>query len=399
MNKSKKQPIKPLSHFRTPESIKRKKHQSWSWNESTNKGVKRYLKWSENSFICDKIFKEHIEIPVRNLILNIIVKRVGDNSYTKSDFLIDKCIDEYRKEMVSLYTKLPKSRFIGRTRRFIGNFLREDLKKIWSPKTDRAVERYIKWMDTPSVTRKIYKDIEIPLRVLCERMIWSYLKKYKSTNPDYPYPKLLQHKPKGSKGFDDELRNLIDECVSTFFTTTIPYIKNGNIENNFGYTRQVISTHIVDRMSDDIKGGTTDYKNFMKVHDIVYREGGKMMVKSPEEIFMGNPEVDYITQMLNYWDKNIDEIWSRKNQELHRTCARNIVTLMRRSHRILHTKQDSMMFYLRKMLGWKRDENVKNTSKRNVFTGVIQIMRKRNQQLRKQYNRKGLIDFYYTPTT
>jgi len=111
------------------------------------------------------------------------------------------------------------------------------------------------------------------------------------------------------------------------------------------------------------------------------------------------PDYPRIGRFLDHWDKNIDEIWSRKNQELHRTCARNIVTLMRRSHRILHTKQDSMMFYLRKMLGWKRDENVKNTSKRNVFTGVIQIMRKRNQQLRKQYNRKGLIDFYYTPTT
>ena len=60
---------------------------------------------------------------------------------------------------------------------------------------------------------------------------------------------------------------------------------------------------------------------------------------------------------------------------------------------------DQYKDYLRKMLGWKKDENVKNTSKRNVFTGVIQIMRKRNQQLRKQYNRKGLIDFYYTPTT
>ena len=69
---------------------------------------------------------------------------------------------------------------------------------------------------------------------------------------------------------------------------------------------------------------------------------------------------------------------------------------MRRSQKIKHFKVVSMRRYLRKMMGWKKGDNIYNSGKRNTFNDIIMFMKRRNLRLRKQYIEKGYIDFYRT---
>ena len=71
-------------------------------------------------------------------------------------------------------------------------------------------------------------------------------------------------------------------------------------------------------------------------------------------------EVDYINLMMNYWDKNIEYIWNRSNQELQRQIAHNVIELFRRKNQIKHFKVDSMRRYLRKMMNWDSGTNIYN---------------------------------------
>ena len=107
----------------------------------------------------------------------------------------------------------------------------------------------------------------------------------------------------------------------------------------------------------------------------------------------------YIGEMLSYWDKNIPLIWNKKNQGLQREIARNVIKLMRRSDEIIYFRVDSMRRYLRKMMNWEKGENIYNkkggSGKRNQFNRVIRFMRDRNKLLKSQYDKKGMIDFYY----
>lgn len=100
-------------------------------------------------------------------------------------------------------------------------------------------------------------------------------------------------------------------------------------------------------------------------------------------------------QVMGYWDKNIEYIWSRKNQTNSRIVARAVVELMRRSQQIKFFKVDSMRRYLRKMLGWEGIEST-NKPERNTFNKVILDMKKRNKLLRLQYDKTGRICYHYS---
>ena len=66
--------------------IKRKKHQQWRWTDKTDSAVDRFIEWKSKPHIQKRIFEEHIEIPLRNIIFDYIIKRnIGDNAYLKSE--------------------------------------------------------------------------------------------------------------------------------------------------------------------------------------------------------------------------------------------------------------------------------------------------------------------------
>ena len=52
--------------------IKRKKHQQYYWTEKTDKALERYIKWETKPHIQQRIFQEHIEIPLRNISRRVI---------------------------------------------------------------------------------------------------------------------------------------------------------------------------------------------------------------------------------------------------------------------------------------------------------------------------------------
>ena len=213
--------------------------------------------------------------------------------------------------------------------------------------------------------------------------------------------KLIQYDPFKETSYDDEIENLVNECVSFFFTTLLPYIKEGNIDNIFGYINSSIKHNLI-LMNTQRSSGTFDWEplyGYGQDDSLMHRSGMELPKIKGSDLSID--EVHYVNLIMNYWDKNIDNIWKQKNQEFQRTVARNVIDLMRRSKKIKHFKVDSMRRYLRKMMGWETGDKVyskkgmKGGGQRNAFNKVLRKMRDRNKLLRLQYKSKGMIDFYY----
>ena len=376
--------------------LKRKKHQQWSWTDKTDYAVERYIKWSSKPHIQKRIFSEHIEIPLRNHINDFVSKKVGSNSYLKTQYLVDGFSVQFRENVIpELSKQKTRTKYLSTTLRMMKKYVRDELKKVWTDSTNLAVKRYIKWENKPSTTKRIYKEhIQTPLRNLCKRNVKTQMFFGKGE-------KLIQYDPFKETSYDDEIENLVNECVSFFFTTLLPYIKEGNIDNIFGYINSSIKHNLI-LMNTQRSSGTFDWEplyGYGQDDSLMHRSGMELPKIKGSDLSID--EVHYINLMLNYWDKNIDNIWKQKNQEFQRTVARNVIDLMRRSKKIKHFKVDSMRRYLRKMMGWETGDKVyskkgmKGGGQRNAFNKVLRKMRDRNKLLRLQYKSKGMIDFYY----
>jgi len=299
----------------------------------------------------------------------------------------------------------------------------------WNEKTDSAIERYVKWEKKPHIQQRIFQEhIEIPLRNTSRRLIKNVMFFNKGE-------RLMEYDPYSDKSyFDNEsitsseaynqgLENLVDECVSFFYTTLFPYIRNSillvnegeekTVQSNFGYVNSSIRHYLVnlniERTWNSVggkyveelpEGGTSRDYSF-----ILYRDEWKKNQKdgtSNSHLFEHKFDNDtiYIGELLSYWDKNIPLIWKKDNQGLQRVVAENVIKLMRRSEKIKHFKVDSMRRYLRKMMDWDSGTNIYNTKgssggQRNKFNRVIRFMRDRNTLLWNQFKKTGMIDYYY----
>ena len=375
--------------------LKRKKHQQWSWTKSTNLAVDRYIKWSSKPQVQKDIFSEHIEIPLRNHINDFVSKKVGSQSYLKTQYLVDGFSIQFKENVIPELENQIRSKYLSTTLRYMKKYLRDELKKVWTDSTNLAVKRYIKWEHQPSTTKKIFRDhIEEPLMNLSRRNVKTQMFFGKGE-------KLIQYDPFKESSYDKEIDNLVNECVSYFFTTLLPYIKNGTINNIFGYVNSSIKHNLI-LMNTQRSTGTFNWEplyGYGKDDSLMHRSGMELPKIKGSDLSID--EVHYVNLLLNYWDKNIENIWKKGNQEFQRTVARNVIDLMRRSNRIKHFKVDSMRRYLRKMMGWDKGESVyskkgmKGGGKRNAFNKVLRKMRDRNKLLRLQYKSKGMIDFYY----
>ena len=376
--------------------LKRKKHQQWSWTDKTDYAVERYIKWSSKPHIQKRIFSEHIEIPLRNHINDFVSKKVGSNSYLKTQYLVDGFSVQFRENVIpELSKQKTRTKYLSTTLRMMKKYVRDELKKVWTDSTNLAVKRYIKWENKPSTTKRIYKEhIQTPLRNLCKRNVKTQMFFGKGE-------KLIQYDPFKETSYDDEIENLVNECVSFFFTTLLPYIKEGNIDNIFGYINSSIKHNLI-LMNTQRSSGTFDWEplyGYGQDDSLMHRSGMELPKIKGSDLSID--EVHYVNLIMNYWDKNIDNIWKQKNQEFQRTVARNVIDLMRRSKKIKHFKVDSMRRYLRKMMGWETGDKVyskkgmKGGGQRNAFNKVLRKMRDRNKLLRLQYKSKGMIDFYY----
>jgi len=279
----------------------------------------------------------------------------------------------------------------------------------WTEKTDKALERYIKWETKPHIQQRIFQEhIEIPLRNISRRVIGNVTWKEQGE-------KLVEYLEYEDTTPTKERENLVDECVSFFFTTLLPYIKTSielvnkgkekTIQSNFAYINYSIRIELLginkERTKNSIGGANIEdipYSDTKKDYNyLLFKK--KMYVPSSDQTEFDS-EALYINDLLSYWDKNIPLIWKKENQGLQRTIAENVIELMRRSKKIKHFKVDSMRRYLRKMMDWDSGTNIYNTKgssggQRNKFNRVIRFMRDRNDLLRSQYKKRGMIDFYY----
>lgn len=267
----------------------------------------------------------------------------------------------------------------------------------WTERTSSALDRYFKWESKPHIQERIYKEhIEVILRNIILTMI---IKEQSKGN----WEKLFEYSFKDYNIKDDdgiklnpiieERKNLVDECISIFFTTLCPYIKNGTIKNYGAYIYKGLKHYLTQ-------------KNIENSRKVNYSDPLPTMDSENEKFFRNNSEflkitdsnitdseTEFVNLMMNYWEQNIDFIWNRKNHVLHRQVAYNVLELFRRSHTIKYFRITSMRRYLRRMMEWKKDTKY-NNSKRNVFNDVILTMRDITRHQRTHYRKKGMINFH-----
>ncbi|OUX33102.1 MAG: hypothetical protein CBE24_02665 [bacterium TMED264] len=282
----------------------------------------------------------------------------------------------------------------------------------WTKKTDQALERYFKWEHKPHIQKRIYQEhLQIPLnniaRIMLNRIMWKG-----------QGDRLINFDTNKETSLRQEKENIINELESIFFTTVCPYVKQSfelveegkepTIPNIFGYILQSFHNHLIDvnveRTMNSIGGSKFEslptnsegYKSTKADYNfLLHKKGLSIDDENIKKVDGSFTEEKYLNSIIDYWDFNIDKIWKRKNQQLSRQTARNVVELFQRSKNIKHFKVVSMRRYLRKMMGWKKGDGIYNSHKRNIFNDIIMFMKRRNKLLRKQFIRTGYIDYYY----
>ena len=104
-------------------------------------------------------------------------------------------------------------------------------------------------------------------------------------------------------------------------------------------------------------------------------------------------EIHFMNLVVNYWEMNLDKKFGRS--PIKKEIASRFIYLFKRSNHILHFRQESMMRYLRKSMGWDSDfKKLYGTYKKRAFKDVMSTFSKHHKSFRTQYRKFGSIDYF-----
>ncbi len=266
----------------------------------------------------------------------------------------------------------------------------------WNQRTDSALQRYIKWSSKPHIQNRIYKEhIEIPLYNIINML----LIKHSPYNYKTPSKIIWDRLYNEHQTIAETKRFYITDSQGYFFTNILPYLTSNQKKNTGGYIYKTIEIYLTKKnIESTVIVTKTEPIDYLEDEEMFFRQNpklNKMILRRIEGSNLSDEEVEYTNLVINYWDQNINFIWNRKNHELQREIARNVVELFRRCHTIKYFRTTSMRRYLRKMMGWKSSDSplVLGSGKRNTFNNVISYMRDKNRLMRIQYTSTGQINF------
>ena len=122
-----------------------------------------------------------------------------------------------------------------------------------------------------------------------------------------------------------------------------------------------------------------NYKNY-KIHDKMdVLDYGNNIREVQDRHNVANFNQEYVTQMLNYWDNNLTNIFRRQKDIL---VADAVLEMFRRRENIENFNKKALYILIREMTG----------SKTQHITRIVNVMKKYNMGLMKEFQNTGQLN-------
>ena len=122
-----------------------------------------------------------------------------------------------------------------------------------------------------------------------------------------------------------------------------------------------------------------NYKNY-KIHDKMdVLDYGSNIRETQDRYEVAEFNKEYVTEMLNYWDNNLTNIFKRHKDIL---VADAVLEMFRRRENIENFNKKALYILIREMTG----------SKTQHITRIVNMMKKYNSQLMMEFQNTGQID-------
>ena len=122
-----------------------------------------------------------------------------------------------------------------------------------------------------------------------------------------------------------------------------------------------------------------NYKNY-KIHDkMEVLDYGSNIKDQQQRYEVANFNKEYVTEMLNYWDNNLTNIFRRQKDIL---VADAVLEMFRRRENIENFNKKALYILIREMTG----------SKTQHITRIVNVMKKFNANLMKEFQETGQLD-------
>ena len=122
-----------------------------------------------------------------------------------------------------------------------------------------------------------------------------------------------------------------------------------------------------------------NYKNY-KIHDKMdVLDYSSNIKESQTRSHVANFNKDYVTEMLDYWEENLTNIFRRQKDIL---VADAVLEMFRRRENIENFNKKALYILIREMTG----------SKTQHITRIVNVMKKYNVQLLREFQNTGQLD-------
>ena len=214
--------------------------------------------------------------------------------------------------------------------------------------TENAIIRYNK-TDDAALKNKIYSQhISYPFDKLAENIIHTFKFYY----------------------FDVPSEQVKHEVVS-FLVMNMHKFKEGK-GKAFSYFSIVAKNYL-------ILHNNKNYKNY-KIHDKMdVLDYGSNIREAQDRHNVANFNQEYVTEMLDYWENNLVNIFKRQKDIL---VADAVLEIFRRRENIENFNKKALYILIREMTG----------SKTQHITRIVNMMKKYNSQLMMEFQNTGQID-------
>ena len=214
--------------------------------------------------------------------------------------------------------------------------------------TENAIVRYNKTDDSMLKNRIYNEHISYPFDKLAENIIHTFKFYY----------------------FDVPSEQVKHEVVS-FLVMNMHKFKEGK-GKAFSYFSIVAKNYL-------ILHNNKNYKNY-KIHDKMdVLDYGSNIKESQNRYEAAEFNREYVTEMLNYWDNNLTNIFRRQKDIL---VADAVLEIFRRRENIENFNKKALYILIREMTG----------SKTQHITRIVNMMKKFNTQLMMEFQNTGQID-------
>lgn len=220
----------------------------------------------------------------------------------------------------------------------------------FTKETENAIVEYNNETD-PTIKQKIYRaKIEKPINKLVENIINRF---------KFPY-------------FNDVTENLQADVVSFIIMNIHKYDQNKG--KAFSYFSILVKNYLIQGNDENYK-----FRKIQQVIDPANPDHSFDLIDEDKHKKQNNDMPEFIDLLIQYWDNNINKIFSKKQEIM---IADAILNLFKMSENIENFNKKSLFLMIREMTGLKTQ----------YITSVVNKMRVHHDKLKEKYYTGGYFD-------